>query len=542
MRSRKFWLWAGGIVLVLGIGLTVAGVLLSQRFEPFIKAQTVLYLEKRFDSKAELEALRVSMPMESPLKVLLNKGRGAQVRVEGTKIALRHQGRTDIPPMFAMDRFFFEVDLHTLWEKPTRVRFIRLDGLALTIPPKDQRPSLSGSASEEEVLQSEPPTEEEVAPPGAPSVLIDEVVADGAKLVMLPKDPAKAPLIFDIHKLKLTSAGPGVAMNYDAELTNAKPPGLIHAKGSFGPWVAPEPARSAISGDYTFKKADLGVFKGIAGTLSSKGKFRGLLAGMEVEGETQTPDFRLTMGGEPVPLKTKYRAIVDGTNGNTLLQPVIAILGSTVFECKGGVVRGREDIGKSVLLDVVMKQGKIDDVLRLAMKGGKPFLTGGVGLRLKFELPPGQGEISDRLEISGDFDLREANFTSPTVQDKIDEFSRRGQGRPKDEQIDEVPTNLKGVFRMADGVMRFSELVFNIPGAEVDLRGRYRFSDETLAFRGKMRLDAKVSQTQTGWKRIVLKPVDPFFSKQGAGTLLSIQIAGQRSNPEFGRDRGIEID
>jgi hypothetical protein len=206
------------------------------------------------------------------------------------------------------------------------------------------------------------------------------------------------------------------------------------------------------------------------------------------------------------------------------------------------VVRGREEIGKSVILDVVMKEGRIDDVLKLAMKGGKPFLTGGVGLKLKFDLPPGQGEVADRLRISGNFDLRDANFTSATVQEKIDEFSRRGQGRPKDESIEEVPTNLKGTFSMADGVMRFSELFFNIPGADVDLKGRYRFADESLAFRGKMRLEAKVSQTQTGWKRILLKPVDPFFSKQGAGTLLSIQIAGSRANPEFGRDRGIDIE
>lgn len=536
MRKRKFWYWVAGVATLAFIGLTVAGIVLSRRFEPFIKEQTVLYLEKRFDSEAKLGSLKVSMPMESPLRVLLNKGRGAQVRVEGRKIELRHKGRTDVPPMFAMDRFFFEVDLHTLWERPAHIRMIRLDGMKLNIPPKGERPSLGGAP------QPEPAPAQEAAPEGTPAVIIDEIIADGTRLTLLPKDEDKAPLIFDIHQLKLTSAGPGVAMKYDAELTNAKPPGLIHAKGSFGPWVAGEPSQSAIQGDYTFEDADLGVFKGIAGTLSSKGSFSGILARMDVEGVTDTPDFRLTMGGETVPLKTKYTAVVDGTNGNTLLEPVIATLGSTVFECRGGVVRGREDIGKSVLLDVVMREGKIDDVLRLAMKGAKPFLTGGVGLKLKFELPPGQGEVADRLLVSGDFDLREANFTSPMVQEKIDEFSRRGQGRPKDEQIEEVPTNLKGTFNMADGVIRFSQLAFNIPGADVDLRGRYRFSDESLAFRGKMRLDATLSQTQTGWKRIVLKPVDPFFSKQGAGTLLSIQIAGQRSNPEFGRDRGIDID
>ena len=54
---------------------------------------------------------------------------------------------------------------------------------------------------------------------------------------------------------------------------------------------------------------------------------------------------------------------------------------------------------------------------------------------------------------------------------------------------------------------------------------------------GFARLQAKVSQTMTGWKRIALKPVDPFFSKNGAGTLLPIAVTGSRSAPKFGLDR-----
>ena len=31
-------------------------------------------------------------------------------------------------------------------------------------------------------------------------------------------------------------------MDYDAQLTNPKPPGQIHAVGAFGPWVADDPS------------------------------------------------------------------------------------------------------------------------------------------------------------------------------------------------------------------------------------------------------------------------------------------------------------
>jgi hypothetical protein len=42
----------------------------------------------------------------------------------------------------------------------------------------------------------------------------------------------------------------------------------------------------------------------------------------------------------------------------------------------------------------------------------------------------------------------------------------------------------------------------------------------------------------TGWKRWALKPVDPFFSKDGAGALLHIKINGAAKEPKFGLDRG----
>ena len=100
------------------------------------------------------------------------------------------------------------------------------------------------------------------------------MIVTNAALTILPKDRKKIPLHFDIHRLRLESAGKNVAMKYDAALTNAKPPGEIQSTGTFGPWVADEPGDSPISGDYRFDKADLGVFSGIAGILHSSGQFK----------------------------------------------------------------------------------------------------------------------------------------------------------------------------------------------------------------------------------------------------------------------------
>jgi hypothetical protein len=40
------------------------------------------------------------------------------------------------------------------------------------------------------------------------------------------------------------------------------------------------------------------------------------------------------------------------------------------------------------------------------------------------------------------------------------------------------------------------------------------------------------------WKSILLKPVDPFFKKNGAGAEIPVKISGTKSAPKFGLDLG----
>ena len=117
-------------------------------------------------------------------------------------------------------------------------------------------------------------------------------------------------------------------------------------------------------------------------------------------------------------------------------------------------------------------------------------------------------------------------------------LSRRGQGKPKAEEIVEVPSGLAGSFNLVNEVVTFRSLSFGVPGAGVDLAGSYNIKKDDIDFHGTLKLQAKVSETMTGWKRWVLKPVDPFFSKQGAGTLVHIQVVGTSKGPQFGRDHG----
>jgi hypothetical protein len=68
--------------------------------------------------------------------------------------------------------------------------------------------------------------------------------------------------------------------------------------------------------------------------------------------------------------------------------------------------------------------------------------------------------------------------------------------------------------------------------------GVYTLDGKQFDFHGKARLDAKVSQMVTGWKSILLLAVDPFFSKNGAGTEVPVEVTGTNSDPHFGLDFG----
>jgi hypothetical protein len=516
-RRKKRRLIAGvAVFTLLGGGLYLAASVLASRVEPYIREQAMQYLHERFDSDVDLGRLQVHVPPALPLRLLFRAGRGTLAQVEGTNLSLRLHGRGDVPPILALKHFSFEVDLRALLDTPKIVHRVTLDGLEIQIPPKGER--LAAQA-------------------GSSKVVIEEVLIRNAVLTILPKDKAKFPLRFDIHDLRLESVGRDMAMKYTAVLTNPKPPGEIHASGDFGPWASGEPGDTPLGGDYLFDNADLGIFNGIAGILRSTGKFEGTLSSITARGEATVPDFRLKSAGNPVPLSTAFEVLVDGTNGNTELKPVVATLGSTHFTTTGFVVRHDGETRKTITLAASMPAGNLRDVLLLAMKGS-PMMEGTLKLKTKIGIPPLDEKVKEKLFLDGAFEITNGKFLRSKIQNKINALSHRGQGKAPDEEIDQAIDKMSGEFTLADDSITFRTLAFAIPGAAVSLRGSYDMGGDTLDFHGALMLDAHVSETQTGWKRWVLKPLDPFFSKRGAGTFLHIKIVGSAKGPKFGLDPG----
>jgi hypothetical protein len=515
LRS-KIWarrrIWVSAVCLVALIAAAAIAFALY-RAEPILRSTVIQTLSARFKSKVELEAFHVSF------------FKGFQVSGEGLRIfgdADPNNHEPGVQPILEVAQFRFSMRVAEFLRSPMRVDTVYLRGMKLNLPPREQRADMR-------TMQTQS---------GKIRVIVDNFICDDAHLIINTLRPGKLPIEFDIASLKMTRTGEGKPLRFEAKLTNPKPVGQIFSSGDFGPWQPDNPRETPLRGNYSFTRADLSTIKGLGGILSSTGKYSGVLEEITVEGMTDTPDFRLAMCKRRVPLHTEFHAVVDGTSGDTFLQPVRARILTSWVVARGSVVKQKNPEGHRVKLDVTIENGKIDDLLKLAVQSD-PMMTGFVHLKTSFDLQPGTDDVANRLKLAGDFTVSDADFTDDTIQNKINTLSLRSRGKAKLAKAatpESSLSDLDGSFSLAEGNMAFSQLHFEVPGTVVSLSGNYNMDGSQFDFRGTARMDAKLSHMVTGWKALLLKPVDPFFSKNGAGTELPIKITGNKAEPHFALD------
>jgi hypothetical protein len=530
------------LVLIAAV-LGVAAWVVARHTEPFLRSMIVEVLEDRFHARVELDSFHISVA-----HVLTAEGRGLRVwppaQVAGVTAA---PARDASDPLIRLAEFHFRMPLRYERGKPFHIAMIRLKGLDIHLPPKSHfgqgaAPSASTGSDAKKM-------------DNLISFVVDTVECDAANLLLETSKPGKLPVDIEIAHLKLTREGglnATAPVNFDADVTVPKPHGAAHATGTIGPWNQTDPGESALEGKYTMDNADLGSFKGIAGTLSSTGNYQGTLRELLVDGDTDTPNFALTHFGHTMALHTHFHAKVDATNGDTWLEPVNATLGHSQFTAQGQVVRVAETNpntpgglpavkGHDIALHVNLSGARIEDFLYLASKSGNPLLTGALTMKAALHIPPGPAPVHERLNLKGAFNLDDVRFTSAKIQDKITELSLRGQGRPKDVKGADpgsIQSAMQGDFTMGGGVIALPELTYTVPGANIVMKGTYTLEGGGLDFAGKAKLNATVSQVVGGVWGVLLKPADRFFKKDGAGTELPIHVTGTREEPKFGVDFG----
>ncbi len=130
-----------------------------------------------------------------------------------------------------------------------------------------------------------------------------------------------------------------------------------------------------------------------------------------------------------MPLHTEFHAIVDGTDGDTYLQPVKAQFLHSSLVARGYVVRVKGEPGRHVYLDVAIDQARIEDLLRLGVRTDPPVMVGQVKLHTTLDLPPGPQDVAHKVRLQGNFAIINGRFSSEKIQSKIDQLSLRSQGQ-----------------------------------------------------------------------------------------------------------------
>jgi hypothetical protein len=497
--------WIKIAAAVVAVALVIAGLVIATHW-PFTRESVVQALEQTFASSVEVKSFRVTY--FAPGCVM-----------EG--VTFRRNGDRDVPAIATVERLTIQGSYVGFFTIPKRIPRVRVEGLHVFASARSERAGKEAQAG---------------AGGDQTKVIIGEINADGAVVEFASGQAGATPLKFEIHKLTLNGAGHGREMAFHAALRNPTPPGDIRSDGRFGPLRRDDPGKTPASGNYVFEHADLGAFAAVGGTLSSTGKFGGVLEQLEVEGNADVPNFEVDRThGHAAHLKTEFAATVNGMEGDVALKSVNLEFGKTSLMAHGEVADKAGVAGKTVTLAGTQQKGTIQDWLWLLAKAEHPAMTGAMNFHVQAQVPPGEQDFIQRVNLQGDFVIGSADFTKPTTQEAVDNLSQVALGeKPTEAPPAEVAENMKGHVEMKNAIATFTDLYFGVPGALAHMHGTYGILTEKIDLHGNLRVDNKLSKGSTGIKAALLKVAEPFFKKKNQGEIVPIKMDGTFEHPSYG--------
>jgi hypothetical protein len=298
-----------------------------------------------------------------------------------------------------------------------------------------------------------------------------------------------------------------------------------------------------VSGEFTFAPVKLGDIHGIGGTLSATGHFKGSLTAVEADADSVTPDFAVG-SGKPTRVAALGHFTINGLNGNIVLHSVDAHVGASTVHASGQIVGAP----KVTDLDLTVTKGRAEDILRPFFKDKVP-VAGSVWLHSHASIAAAEEgrKFLERLRVDGAFDIPKERLTDKATEESLSAFSGRAQGLKQPEggtpgadpntgEVEEVLSSLKGPAKIRNGVVSTDGLDFQVPGAEVKVKGTFSLHDKSVRMVGDLHMQTDLSHVTTGFKSMLLKPFAPFFKKQNAGAVIPIAITGSPNQYKVTQD------
>lgn len=437
-----------------------------------------------------------------------------------TDITIRRKSAPDQPPIGTVSTFFVQGRWSDLFLLRDRVQMVEVSGLHLILPPPGSRAAQEDFPAGSSSSFTGPDTE------------IGLFQAHDAVLDIL-RDNGKR-FTFPIHWLRIANMQRGHAMQFDVVMDNALPYGSIAAAGSFGPLNPNVVGQTPVSGRFTFDHVHLSDVGELQGLLSATGEFHGQLGALQTSAQTVTPDFGVA-GGHPTLVTGSILCTINGLDGDVNYHAIEARTGSTVVEVSGNTAGTP---GKVTELEIVVRKGRAEDLLHPFMT--KPVsITGPAALHVHAHLDPTNPNrgFLDRLHVSGAFQVPAEQMTEADLRKQLAAFSQRAQGHKVPDPSNGSPapavnaiSSLEGPIAVDNGIARSPDLRFQLPGAKARLSGTFNFENCAVHLTGKLATQAELSGDATGFKSILLKPLDPFFKKHKHGAVIPIAVTGMPGN------------
>jgi hypothetical protein len=364
---------------------------------------------------------------------------------------------------------------------------------------------------------------------------IDELLANGS-LLEVGRESGGSPLRFEFRHLVLETVRDDRPLSYDVVMENPQPTGEIRVKGKFGPWNGANLGQTPASGSYAFDHANLGDFHGIAGILSSQGKFEGPLSHIAISGKTDIPDFEVRHSKHADRLQTTFDAAVNGLNGDTFLNRVDASFLRTAITFTGSIAGQPDREGKIANLDFTSHDARVENLLRMFVKEASPPMTAAISFHGHVALPGGSEPFLQKLVLEGDFKIAGARLTNPQRQSGVDDLSKNARGKKKEKTTESVTADAESHVVLRRGIAKLTNLSYVVPGATAKMNGTFSLIDKKVDFHGPLKTESEVSKQASGIKAVLLKPIDPLFKRKHAGAVVPVEMTGTYSQPHFGLD------
>ncbi|MGW8178536.1 MAG: hypothetical protein ACWGQW_07195 [bacterium] len=504
---KKALIFAAAGFFVLLISASLIGVY----FAPRIKVEIAELLSERTGLQVRIDSFGGSF-----WPALQFKGRGLSIGSSEERDAL----------FIYVEEIRLQAGLWGLLVQPRSLESLTLVKTLIRVPPR--------KSSKTAHLQPAAIEPENPGLTAASALTLEQLVMETAVVELLPKDAEKDSRIIQIRRFVMNTISLVQASPFEADLRYPRPEGDVFVRGRFGPFDRDEPINTPISGDYVFKEADLGTFREISGILTSSGNFKGSLGENQVTGTAQIPDFQLTKVENIVPLDVSFE--VDRISGDVFLKEVDTSFLESRLIATGEIIGSPKGKGRIVDLEVQGGDARVEDLLRLALKGDTPPLTGEITLDTKVTIAPGPGRVMQKLIIDGDFTIEEGEFTNEGFQKKLGQIGKIGRRDQNELEDSRTFSDLAGEFHLEKGVIEFTTLQFGVPGMLVSLKGTYALEAEQMDFRGRVEMERSVSEMTSGRLSDWLRVLDPLLKRGNAGTSVPIRIKGSKDRPSVSVD------